>query len=131
MILVDTCVLLDIFTSDPKWLGWSKENLQANAAQGLGISDIVFAELAAAFGTPEAEILTLEKMRISILRPSPKALFEAGTAFLRYKRNKGTAKLILPDFFIGAHAQADGLVLLTRGSDRYRTYFPSAQLICP
>ena len=131
MILVDTCVLLDIFTTDPNWLVWSKTNLQANSARGLGISDIVFAELEAAFDTPEAELRILDKMRVSILRPSPKALFEAGLAFARYKRDKGTARLILPDFFIGAHAQAERLVLLTRDSDRYRTYFPAVQLICP
>ncbi len=45
MILVDTCVLLDLFTADPQWLSWSKEQLETHASQGLAISDIAFAEL--------------------------------------------------------------------------------------
>ena len=35
------------------------------------------------------------------------------------------------DFFIGAHAQAEGWKLLTRDAPRYKTYFPKLQLICP
>jgi len=34
-------------------------------------------------------------------------------------------------FFIGAHAQAAGLVLLTRDPARVRTYFPQVKLIAP
>lgn len=37
----------------------------------------------------------------------------------------------LPDFFIGAQAQAEGWTLLTRDSTRYRRYFPKVALICP
>ncbi len=37
----------------------------------------------------------------------------------------------LPDFFIGAHAETDGLTLFTRDVARYRTYFPSVKLIAP
>lgn len=33
--------------------------------------------------------------------------------------------------FIGAHAEAEGLTLLTRDAKRYRTYFPKVKLICP
>jgi len=38
---------------------------------------------------------------------------------------------VLPDFFIGAHAQADGHQLLTRDAGRYRSYFPDIDLISP
>lgn len=33
--------------------------------------------------------------------------------------------------FIGAHAEAEGLMLLTREASRYKTYFPKVKLICP
>jgi predicted nucleic acid-binding protein len=38
---------------------------------------------------------------------------------------------VLPDFFIGAHAAVAQLPLLTRDVRRYRTYFPTVQLIAP
>jgi len=38
---------------------------------------------------------------------------------------------VLPDFFIGAHAAAQGLKLLTRDKGRYATFFPTVQLIGP
>jgi predicted nucleic acid-binding protein len=38
---------------------------------------------------------------------------------------------VLPDFFIGAHAQAARLPLLTRDTRRYQTYFPDVALIAP
>jgi predicted nucleic acid-binding protein len=37
----------------------------------------------------------------------------------------------LPDFFIGAHAAVLGLPLLTRDARRYRTHFPTVELIAP
>ena len=38
---------------------------------------------------------------------------------------------MLPDFFIGAHAAVMKLPLLTRDAKRYRTYFPTVELITP
>jgi predicted nucleic acid-binding protein len=38
---------------------------------------------------------------------------------------------VLPDFFIGAHADAERLPLLTRDARRYRHYFPTVALIAP
>jgi predicted nucleic acid-binding protein len=38
---------------------------------------------------------------------------------------------LLPDFYIGAHAMAEGHTLLTRDPVRYRTYFPKLRLIAP
>ena len=38
---------------------------------------------------------------------------------------------VLPDSYIGAHAEVDGLAILTRNVRRYRTYFPTVSLNAP
>ena len=59
------------------------------------------------------------------------AAFLAGKAFLEYRRAGGTRSSPLPDFYIGAHAAVAGMSLLTRDASRYRTYFPTVDLIAP
>jgi hypothetical protein len=59
------------------------------------------------------------------------AAFLAGKAFADYRRRGGRRRSPLPDFFIGAHAAVAGLRLLTRDATRYRTYFPTVELIAP
>jgi predicted nucleic acid-binding protein len=55
----------------------------------------------------------------------------SGKAFLLYRRQGGTRNSVLPDFFIGAHAAVNRWPLLTRDAARYRTYFPTLQVIAP
>ena len=62
--------------------------------------------------------------------PRP-ALFLAGRAYLQYRRRGGAKSQVLPDFFIGAHAAVEGWPLLTRDASRFRTYFPSLDVIAP
>ena len=38
---------------------------------------------------------------------------------------------VLPDSYIGAHAEVNGLAILTRNAGRYRMYFPTVSLISP
>ncbi len=59
------------------------------------------------------------------------ALFFAGKVFMKYKKSKGTKSSPLPDFYIGAQAAVLGLDLVTRDTTRYKTYFPTVDLICP
>ncbi len=62
--------------------------------------------------------------------PRP-ALFLAGKAFVRYRRQGGTKTNVLGDFFIGAHAAVSGHPVLARDTRRYVSYFPSVNLIAP
>ena len=66
-----------------------------------------------------------------MLRIPKPALFVAGKAYLKYRRAGGIRTGVLPDFFIGAHAQVTGLAILTRDARRYRTYFPEVEVIAP
>ena len=58
-------------------------------------------------------------------------LFLAGKAFLQYRRAGGGRTGVLPDFFIGAHAAVLDCPILTRDAARYRTYFPTVELLTP
>ncbi len=57
--------------------------------------------------------------------------FAAGKAFVRYRRGGGDKRSPMPDFYIGAHAAVAGYRLLTRDVRRYRTYFPTIEIIAP
>jgi predicted nucleic acid-binding protein len=130
--LVDTNVLIDLFVPGSEWAEWSAEALSAAAMSGpLVVNDVVFAELSIGFDTLPACEAFLSELRIG-LEPMPReALFLAGRAFRDYRRRGGAREGVLPDFFIGAHAEAAGRPLLTRDAGRYRSYFPQVTLILP
>ncbi len=131
-ILVDTNVLLDIVTNDPRWKDWSLARMNDLAlSDDLAINDIVFAELAPGFEKVEEVTAVVNEMGL-VLRPIPlAALFLASKVQQRYKRLDGARDGVLPDFFIGAQAAVEGLSLLTRDARRVRSYFPTVGLISP
>ena len=132
MTLVDTNVLIDVLTHDPAWLDWSVEQLDRQAAQGpLVINEIIYAELSVGFPSEEAVADALDELAVDFHRTPTPALFLAGKAFGRYRRAGGIRTGVLPDFFIGAHAQVTGLPILTRDARRYRAYFPDVAVIAP
>jgi predicted nucleic acid-binding protein len=130
--LVDSNVLLDLFTDDPRWSEWSGEALAAARDAGLlVINPIVYAEVSVRFARieeldealPAADFLREEL-------PYP-AGFLAGKAYARYRGQGGAKHSPIADFYIGAHAAVCGYRLLTRDAARYRTYFPKLGLITP
>ena len=132
MVLVDSSVLLDIFTGDPIWKQWSVTALRdARVAGFAGINPLIYAEVSLAFDSAselerELDALLLERLQLPF-----EAGFGAGRAFLKYRRAGGARSSPMPDFYIGAHAAFEGLTVLTRDARRYRTYFPSVTLISP
>lgn len=130
--LVDSNVLLDIFTEDVTWLAWSSDALATAAEAGpLYVNPIIYAEISVRFSRVEdlEDVLPAEEFRRAALPWA--AAFLAGKTFLSYRRNRGAAPSPLPDFFIGAHAAVEDLALLTRDARRYRTYFPTVRLLAP
>ena len=130
--LVDSNVLLDIATRDAAWFDWSSEALQSAANESpLVINAIIYGEVSIGF----QRIENLESaIPSNLYRRDPlpfEAAFLAGKAFLRYRRRGGARVRPLPDFYIGAHAAVADHRLLTRDPRRYRTYFPSVELIAP
>ena len=130
--LVDSSVVLDIVTDDPAWGDWSADTLaQARDEGRLVINPIVYAEVSTGFERIEDLDETIPASDFE-REPLPyQAGFVAGKAFLTYRRRGGARLSPLPDFYIGAHAAVAGYRLLTRDASRFRTYFPSVDLIAP
>ena len=131
-VLVDSNVLLDIFTRDPEWAQWSRSNLNRLVeSRLLVVNPIVYAEVSVRFsGIEELE----KRLPASIFKRESlpwEAAFLAGRCFLLYRRRGGLRRAPLPDFYIGAHAAIRSYALLTRDTSRYRTYFPTLEIIAP
>ena len=131
MILVDTNVLLDIYRADAIWMPWSLQHLQQAKPGQLALNMVVYAELAGHPAEPANLDEFLEMLGIQMLELSRPAARLAGLAFRSYRQRGGTKTGVLPDFFIGAHAQTEAYQLLTRDAGRYKAYFPKIKLICP
>jgi predicted nucleic acid-binding protein len=131
-VLVDSSILLDIFTEDPTWSEWSEAALVAAAESApLVINPIIYAEASVRFSNAEEldELLPADRF---LREPIPySAAFLAGKAYLQYRRQGGARTSPLPNFFIGAHAAVAGYRLLTRDPRRFRTYYPRFKLIAP
>jgi len=130
--LVDTNVLLDLVTNDAIWADWSVAQLEAASLVGpLLINVVIYAELAVRYERIEELDAFLEEAGLEFISLPRGALFLAGKVFTQYRRAGGSRTGVLPDFFIGSQAAVQKLPLLTRDIGRYRTYFPTVQLITP
>jgi predicted nucleic acid-binding protein len=130
--LVDSSVLLDIFTADPVWCEWSTGRLEKAFAQGtVFISPMIYSEISIRFSRIEELEEAINASGLTWSETPREALFLAGKAYLSYRRKGGLRTAPLPDFFIGAHAAVYGLVLITRDPDRVRRHFPKVRMSCP
>jgi predicted nucleic acid-binding protein len=130
--LVDSNVLLDMATNDPEWSDWSGRALAECAEHTtLIINPIIYAEVSIGYTTIEALDAALPTTFYQ-REPLPwEAGFLAGKCFVHYPRRGGVRNSPLPDFYIGAHAAIERLALLTRDAARYRSYFPTIEILAP
>ena len=132
MLLVDTNVLVDVLEDDPVWADWSEQQLRAQSqVHELAINPVIYSELSLAFASVEATDDAVNGLGLVMHEIPRSALFLAGRAFLRYRREGGTKGNVLSDFFIGAHAAVVRCAILTRDGRRYRNHFPSVALVQP
>ena len=130
--LVDSSVVLDVVTADPTWATWSEDALAKARDEGrLVINPIVYAEVSIGFDRIEELDEAVPAGDFDREQLPYEAGYVAGKAFVAYRRRGGERRSPLPDFYIGAHAAVRGYRLLTRDAVRYRTYFPSVELIAP
>lgn len=131
-IFVDSCVLLDLFTNDPSWAEWSESILEKySQTNTLYINSIVYTEISIGFKKIEEVEKAIIDLDIKVLEIPREALFLTGKAYLKYRKNKGIKNSPLPDFFIGAHVLVGKFDLITRDTNKYKTYFPQVKLIHP
>lgn len=132
MVLVDTNVLVDVLQDDPQWAEWSIGQLRAQASvHKLTINPIIYAEISLSFSTLEGLDGAVSALALELSEIPRPALFLAAKAYVRYRRRGGSKLQVLPDFFIGAHAVVEGWTLLTRDAGRFKTYFPTLQVVAP
>jgi predicted nucleic acid-binding protein len=130
--LVDSSVILDILTEDTRWFDWSSEALAEQAEQSvLVINPLIYAEVSVRFKRIEDldEALPPSMFRRDAL--PWQSGFLAGKAFVDYRRQGGSRRSPLPDFYIGAHAAIERMTLLTRDAARFQSYFPSLRVVNP
>jgi len=138
LILFDTSVVLDARDPDSPFHAWARDRIaEAATGDGAAVNTVVISESSVRSKTPDAVPGILQAMGL-ILVPLPiSATVPAAKAFaiyldrLKREGKTTTARVPLPDFLIGAHAQAEGLPLATRDPDRVRTYFPEVKLLTP
>lgn len=130
-LMVDTNVIIDVVTADPQWSRWSLASLEAHGDEELLINPAIFSELCFGYSSIQEVQSVIAGFGLRYLETPPEALFLAARAFRQYRTRGGNKHFVLPDFFIGGHAELIGCPILTRDVGRYRSYFPSVELISP
>ena len=132
MIAVDSSVLLDVLTDDPRFAGVSEACLgDALVGGDLVICDAVVAEVQTMLETRDTAMDTLGSLGIRYLATSEQAAVRAGHMQRRFRDRGGRRERVVADFLIGAHAllQCDGLI--TRDASFFRDYFKGLKIIVP
>jgi predicted nucleic acid-binding protein len=95
-VLIDSNVLLDVMTEDPRWSSWSAGALEdaANSFR-LVVNAIVYAQVSVRYSRIEDLEAALPKELIEREAIPYEAGFLAGKAFLAYRRRGGTKRLSL------------------------------------
>jgi len=126
VLLVDSNVILDVLCDDPTWAQWSRAQALVHP---LAINPVIYSEISIAFDSVSKLERSIDDLGLRVLEIPRPALFLAGKAFVQYRRRGGAKQSILADFFVGAHAAVVDLPVLTRDGQRYRSYFPTVEVI--
>lgn len=138
MIHLDANVLIDARDPASSFHTWAKETIARHVAgEGAGVDTIALAEVLGHVTDRPVVVQQVRGWGVELLFVPPAAAEPAAAAFASYlarlklegiTRDKRTP---LPDFLIGAHAQVTGRRLATRDVERFKTYFPTVELVRP
>jgi predicted nucleic acid-binding protein len=130
--LIDSNVLIDVLEQRLEWIGWVTSKLEQLSQTGtLVINQIAYGEASIPYDQEDVFATTVDTGWVVREDLPWSATFRAGKAFRQYRERGGVRDMILPDFFIGAHASVKGYKVLTRDGPRFRTYFPEIEVIAP
>ncbi|MGA9751487.1 MAG: PIN domain-containing protein [Acidobacteriota bacterium] len=132
-VAVDTNVLLDLLTGRGPEAQKAEAALVAEQSKGeLVICEIVYAELAAAFGGDAHRLdAFLGDAQIRLLHTPREALATAGRLWRQYRTEGGPRTRVVADFLVAAHALAAAEGLLTRDRGFYAKRFKDLRIITP
>lgn len=129
---VDTRVLIDVFRDDPNYGRLSAEALRRCIRDGrLVACDVVWAELAGVFPSPDLLEATMEHLGIGFLPMERPAALLAGALWREYRARAAMRDRVIADFLIAAHARVQCDRLLTRDRGFCRDYFKDLTVIDP
>jgi predicted nucleic acid-binding protein len=128
---LDSSVLILLYRKEAGWEAWRDRLQQAGGEGELILSPVAFAEFSIGYPNVESARADLERLHIFYAPIEPESAYLAGQIFLRYRREGGPRRHLIPDFLIAAHAsmQADRLAAIDRGY--LRAYFPALRLLTP
>ena len=131
-VLVDTNVWVDCIDEASPWHDWALAQLQAcSEIFPVHVNIVIYSELL--IPGPDVSVLDAVLDIYETLRtPLPWAAAAlTASAYALYRRRGGSRQKPLPDFFIGAHAAASNLSVLTRDPKPYQSYFAKLKVISP
>ena len=132
MIAVDSSVLLDVLTADPRFGQASTDALAQALAQGeVVVCDAVVAEIQTMLDTRETAMDSLAEFGIRFEPTTEQAAVRAGHMQRRFRDRGGRRERVVADFLIGAHALLQCKALITRDAAFFRDYFKGLKLIVP
>jgi hypothetical protein len=129
---VDSSVLLDVLTDDPRQRRASFAALRAARERGALVAcPAVWAEVASFFAAPGEMASALSAAGIEFDPFDREASELAGRLWRGYRESGGQRTRLIADFLIGAHALTSSGRLLTRDRGFYRRYFHDLEVITP
>jgi predicted nucleic acid-binding protein len=135
MLVVDTCVLIDITEDDPEFGEGSAECLAERLGDGLTVSPVTYVELAPVFDGSRRLLdeflagLGIEGSAVFDIADRS-AAFSAWARHISERRAGKAGKRPVADVLIGALAlRHDGLI--TRNGDDFRALYPKLPIVDP
>jgi predicted nucleic acid-binding protein len=135
VLVVDTCILIDIADADPEFGERSVACVEAHGQDGLVISPVSYVELAPVFDGSRALLDEfLEGLGVDrttgLDLASRDAAFTAWARHISERRAGRTGRRPVADVLIGAlAARHDGII--TRNGDDFRSLYPALTVVDP